>query len=71
MATKCRDEKTLEEQKRQQGKSTPKRDSVLAKKVFEPLKMMLDSYDARLRPNKTNEECYRAYPNLELKTKKL
>ena len=40
-------------------------------KVFEPLKMMLDSYDARLRPNHTNKECYRAYPNLELEMKRL
>ena len=43
----------------------------MAKKVFEPLKTMLDLYEARLRPNQTNEERYRAYPNLELETKRL
>ena len=32
---------------------------------------MLDSYEARLRPNQTNEECYRAYPDSKLETKRL
>ena len=44
---------------------------MLANKVFEPLKTMLDSYEARLRPNQTNEERYRAYPDPELETKRL
>ena len=57
MATKkCKEEKALDEQKSQEGKSAPQGDLVLADKVFEPLKMMLDSYEARLRPNQTNEE---------------
>ena len=43
----------------------------MAEKVFEPLKTMLDSYEARLRPNQTNEEHYRAYPDPELETKRL
>ena len=40
---------------------------MLADKVFKPLKMMLDLYEARLRPNEKNEEHYRAFldPNLE------
>ena len=32
---------------------------------------MLDLYEARLRPNQTNEERYRAYPDPELETKRL
>ena len=43
----------------------------MANKVFEPLKMMLDLYEARLRPNQPNEEQYRAYPNLKLEMKRL
>ena len=38
-------------------------------KVFEPLKAMLDAYEARLRPNQTQEERYRAYPDPEIETK--
>ena len=68
---KCKEEKSLEEQKSQQGKSAPKGGSILAKKVFEPLKTMLDLYEARLKPNQANEECYMAYLDLELETKKL
>ena len=40
-------------------------------KVFEPLKTMIDSYEARLRPNQTNEEQYRAYHDPKLETKRL
>ena len=43
--------------------------SVLAEKVFEPLKAMLDAYEARLRPNQTQEERYRAYPDPKIQTK--
>ena len=43
----------------------------MVEKVFEPLKTMLDLYKARLRPNQTNEEIYRAYPNPDLETKRL
>ena len=43
--------------------------SILVDKVFEPLKAMLDVYEDRLRPKQTNEERYRAYLNLEFKTK--
>ena len=72
MATKkCREEKALDEQKSQEAKSAPQGGFVLADKVFEPLKTMLDSYEARLRPNQTNEERYRAYPDPELETKRL
>ena len=55
-AKKHKEEKVLEEQKSQQGKSTPIGVSILGEKVFEPLKTMLDLYEARLRPNQTNEE---------------
>ena len=68
---KQKEEKVLKEQKSQQGKRTPKGGSILTKKVFEPLKIMLDLYEARLRANQTNEERYRAYPNPELKAKRL
>ena len=40
-------------------------------KVFEPLKAMLDAYEARLKPNQTQEERYRAYPDLKIETKLL
>ena len=57
MATKkWREEKDLDEQKIQEEKSAPQGGLVLANKVFEPLRTMLDSYEARLRPNQTNEE---------------
>ena len=55
-AKKWRKEKALDEQKSQEGKSAPQGGSMLADKVFEPLKNMLDSYEARLRPNQNNEE---------------
>ena len=37
--------------------------SVLAEKVFKPRQAILDAYEARLRPNQTNEERMRAYPD--------
>ena len=55
-AKKRREEKALDKQKSQERKSAPQGGSVLADKVFEPLKTMLDTYEARLRPNETNEE---------------
>ena len=70
-AKKRREEKALDEQKSQEGKSAPQGGLVLANKVFEPLKTMLDLYEARLRPNQTNEEQYRAYPDPKLETKRL
>ena len=70
-AKKCKEEKALDKQKSQEAKSAPQGGSVLADKVFEPLKTMLDLYEARLRSNQTNEERYRAYPNPELETKRL
>ena len=63
-------DKALDEHKSQEGKSTPQGGLVLADKVFEPLKIMLDPYEARLRPNQTNEERYRAYSDPELETKR-
>ena len=70
-AKKCREEKALDEQKSQEVKSAPQGGLVLADKVFEPLKTMLDLYEARLTLNQTNEEQYRAYLNLELEKKRL
>ena len=61
VAKKRREKKALYEQKSQEGKSAPQGGSILVDKVFEPLKTMLDSYEASLRPNQTNEERYRAY----------
>ena len=55
-AKKHREDKSLDEKKSHEGKSAPQGGLVLADKVFEPLKTMLDSYEARLRPNQTNEE---------------
>ena len=54
-AKKLREEKDLDEQKSQEGKSAPQGGLVLIDKVFEPLKTMLDLYKARLRPNQTNK----------------
>ena len=70
-AKKCREEKALDEQKSQEGKNAPQGGSILVDKVFEPLKTMLDLYKARLRPNQTNEEQYKAYHDHELETKRL
>ena len=70
-AKKCREEKALDEWKSHEGNNTSQGGSILPDKVFEPLKTMLDSYEARLRTNQTNEEQYRAYADLELETKKL
>ena len=49
----------------------PKAGSVLAEKVFEPLQAILDAYEARLRPNQTNKEILRAYPDPEIKKQRL
>ena len=48
-AKKCKEEKVLDEEKSQQGESAPQGGLVCAENFFEPLKMMLDSYEARLR----------------------
>ena len=66
---KHRDEKAHEEEKDQKKESLLKGGSILAEKVFEPLKAMLDAYEARLRPNQTQEERYGAYSNPKIKTK--
>ena len=39
--------------------------------MFEPLKALLDAYEARLKPNQTLEEHYRAYPDPPLEQKRL
>ena len=39
--------------------------------VLEPLRAMLDAFEARLKPNQTLEERIRAYPNPQLETKRL
>ena len=69
MATKKRrEEKAQEEAKSQKKESLIQGGLVLIEKVFEPLKAMLDAYDAT---NQTNEERFRAYQNHELETKTL
>ena len=55
--------------KNQKKESLLEGGSVLVEKVFEPLKAMLDAYEARLRPNQTQEERYRAYPDPEIEIK--
>ena len=49
-STKKREEKALEDTTKQKEKS------LLANKVFEYLKAMLDAYEARFKPNQINEE---------------
>ena len=39
--------------------------------MIEPLKALLDAYEARLKPNQTLEERYRAYPDPPLEQKRL
>ena len=36
---------------------------------LEPLHAMLDAFEARQRPNQTQEERYRAYPHPKIETK--
>ena len=61
--------------KTQIGATSPKKEntiggrSILADKVFESLQAILDAYEARLKPNQTQEERYRAYPDPELEIK--
>ena len=61
-AKKRREKKTLDEHKSQEGKITPQRGLVLVDKVFEPLKTMLDSYKATLRPNQTKRRTIQGIP---------
>ena len=68
-AKERREEKAQEEAKSQRKESFLEGGLVLVEKVFEPLKAMLDVYEARLRPNQTNEERYRAYLDLKIETK--
>ena len=44
---------------------------VLAEMVFKPLQAILNAYEARLRPNQTNEERLRAYPDPEIEKQRL
>ena len=68
-AKKQREEKAQEEAKSEKKESLLEGGLVLAEKVFEPLKAMLDAYEARLRPNQTQEERYRAYLDPKIETK--
>ena len=69
VAKKRREEKAQEEARSQKKESLLEGGSVLTKKVFKPLKAMLYAYEARLRPNKTKEERYQPYPDLEIEIK--
>ena len=44
---------------------------VLAEKVFKPLQAILDAYEARLRPNQTNEERLRVYLDQKIEKQRL
>ena len=67
MATKKKiGKKAQEETREKKEKSLP---AVLANKVFESIKAMLDAYEARLKPNQTNEERYKAYLDPQVETK--
>ena len=74
MATKARRKQKLQEEKEnelQNKTGIPEARSVLAEKVFKPLQAILDAYEARLKPNQTNEERLRAYPDPEIKKQRL
>ena len=49
-AKKCREEKAVEDTKVQESNEKPKEGSVFAGQILEPLKAMLDAFEARLRP---------------------
>ena len=68
-AKKSREEKARKEAKDQNKESLLEGDSILVEKVFEPLKAMLDAYEARLRPNQIQEERYKDYLDPEIETK--
>ena len=72
VAKKRREEKAQEDFKSQKKESLMEGRSILVVvKVFEPLKAMLDAYEARLRPNQTQEESYIAYLDPKIETKRL
>ena len=72
MATrKKREEKVSVEEKFQKKDSLFEGGSILANRVLEPYKAILDAHEAKLKPNQTNEERYRAYPNPKKETKSL
>ena len=58
---KQREEKAQEEAKSQKKESLLEGGLVLVEKVFESLRAMLDAYEAKITPNQTQEERYRAY----------
>ena len=68
-AQKRREEKAIESIKVQESNEKPKERLVFIGQVLEPLKAMLDAYEARLRPQQTLEKRMRAYPNPALETK--
>ena len=72
-AKKQREEKAKSnmEDVAKQNKEKRKEGSVFAGQVLEPLHAMLDAFEARLKPNQTLEERMRAYPDPQLKTKRL
>ena len=50
MAQKHREEQANEDTKVQERNEKPKEGSIFAGQILEPLKAMLDAYEARLRP---------------------
>lgn len=45
--------------------------TVLVEKVYEPLQAILDACEARLRPNQTNKDRLRTYPDPKIKKHRL
>ena len=70
-AQKCREEKAIEDTKIHESNKKPKEGFVFTGQILEPLKAMLDAYEARLRPQQNLEERMRAYPDPALETKRL
>ena len=59
-AQKCREEKTIKDTKVHESNEKPKEGSVFAGQILEPLKAMLDAYEARLRPHQSQKERIRS-----------
>ena len=55
---------------KKQNKEKKKESLVLARQILEPLRAMLDAFEARLKPNQTLEDRVRAYPDPQLKIKR-
>ena len=64
-------EKSDKEVVEKQNEEKKRESSILAGQILEPLRAMLEAFEARLKPNQTLEDRIRAYPDPQLETKRL